>query len=429
MLKITTTPNYFNSEDIWIKNKDNTFFKSIDQMKSYQKDRLKYLLNFYNTRIPDSFTSELPILKNQENTMRFARSGTTSINKNRHYFYSSKEYPQVEKHHIWKLEKLHRLESPGNIVWLAPTDYKLIGGHKKSRIYGPEKYLSCGLQNDVFLLLYNHYFDVDDWKYNLDLCKSYNPKYIRASPSVVESIHYLLGDSIKFNCPIVLSEETLNENIRNIAKNIFSKVIDKMLCWDGGLGWVECPYGIKHIYDEFCIVEQLETRQLATTDLNNMAMPFLRYLNGDSGEISTIKCDCGICGNYFKTFDGKTIQSLYANDKLIPGRFLSEKFSVFLRTGKEFSEEINSFSFPNMIYRIKQNKDLSVDFIYCSEIELSELEKNGINVFMNKIIWQNHMPKNVRFKKEDMQSFCYKETRRSKSLFIESDYLRGIKNA
>lgn len=163
-----------------------------------------------------------------------------------------------------------------------------------------------------------------------------------------------------------------------MAEEIFTKVIDKCMCWDGGLGWFECAYQTKHIYDEFCLIEELEEQTLAVTDLQNLSTPFFRYLNGDKGSIGQIDCPCGLSGNYFKEFYGKVIEAIYINEKEspLPGRYISEKLSGFFRLGSDYNyfkdnalieNDLSPFKetieFPKkIVYRIKQTEELEINF-------------------------------------------------------------------
>lgn len=417
--------NFFSDEKIWLKNRDKTFFKSIEEAEEYQKNRL-YFLGFDSKKKP---FSKIPALnKNVENiTMR--RSGTTSVSSNREYSYSIPEYGLVEQHHIWKLEKSNNLSEPGDVVWICSIDEKSI----IPKLYGPVNSLNLGKHNNCYVAYHNNVFGKLEWRQILKLIKNLNPKFVRTSPSTIQIIYYLFQKEFYFDCPVILSEETLHDHTKEMAKLIFKDVIDKMVSWDGCLGWFECQFKTKHIYDEFCYVEQLPDKTLISTDLNNRAMNFHKYMNGDKGVIEKKVCECGLAGTYFKEFNGKTIESLYVgNDikEIISGRFISERLSMLIRTGSEFGDSRKGDSrkvlFPeNFIYRIKQKIDLEIDFIYSSEKELDLDLVLAIKNMLNRIIWNNRNCRKINFIREDFEKFQAKENRRSKSLFIESDFLKN----
>lgn len=419
--------NYFSSENNWLKNRDKTFFYSLEEVEKYKNNKIEFLNKFYCIDVKSFVESDtIPNSKNCEKVKLF-RSGKTSVTSDRSYFYSKKEQEFVEKHHIWKIEKSHNMTHAGSVVWITPRDYET---DKKNRIFGPNKYWSTGCQNDTYEMFYSQTWDADTWRYNLNLAKKLNLKFIRTSPSTIETIYYFLSNEIKFECPVILSEETLQPEVRIMAESMFSKVIDKMVCWDGCIGWFECPYGIKHIYDEFCYLEKINGI-LVSTDLNNFATPFVRYINGDNGDIDYIKCQCGICGSYFKEFYGKNIESLFIEDengsRMLPGRFISEKLSVFLRLGKEWDFDKNKIDFDKkLIYRIKQKEDLSLEFQYSAEKEFSENQKKELVNFLRKTIWKNKNYKNIIIHKKNIDDLIDKKNRRNKSLFIESDYVKNL---
>ncbi|RTK94363.1 MAG: hypothetical protein EKK64_08610 [Neisseriaceae bacterium] len=405
MLKILPNINWFSSEQNWIKNREKSFFKSIEEVEQFHQIALcKKNLNIQ----PSSILPQ----KKEVNSKNIFRSGTTSVSSNREYHYSVPEFDIMNQHHIWKIEKIHNLEEAGNVIWIAASSYDL----KKDSIYGPSNYIATGKQNQTYNLMYNQTYNKKDWQHNLNLSLKYNPKFVRTSPSTIEAIYYYLGKDFKFNCPVILSEETLHDNIREMSDSLFTKTIDKMVGWDGCLGWYECNYKTKHIYDEFCYVEQLENDFLAVTDLHNKSMDFTRYLIGDRGKISKKKCNCGISGYYFKEFEGKTIECILSKDKIIPGRFISEKISVLLRLGYEFlGEEI--IKFDDVVYRIRQLKNRDIEFVYSSEKEFTECQKSKIKEMLKKLTNCE-----VFFTKEDFPCF----QRKKKNLFIESECVRDF---
>lgn len=441
--------DYFSSEEKWLKNKEKTLFKSIEDVEKYQNKRLKFIKQFHANLYCENLQKNPNKLNVKcKNYMQLTRSGTTSLNNNRSYYYSLPEQMIMENHHFWKIEKLHSLLEPGKIIWICPTDPGgadesglVLGNPKRDRIYGPSKKISVGCKNDVYSLYYNAKFKKEHWEHNLNLLYKYSPiKLLRTSPSVIQTIYYYFKDRYKFEFPVVLSEETLHEQVRFMAESIFSKVIDKCVCWDGCLGWFECPCKIKHIYDEFCIIKELNNNVLAVTDLHNLASPFINYINGDRGSVGKIDCDCGLSGFYFKSFEGKIVESIYVKnegkDMYLPGRYISEKLSGFFRLNENYdidgdnaAKDLNFSNFTrnvkipdNFIYRLMQKENLEIDFTYDCDNVLCDLQKKRIIDFLNIIIWQNKDCKKINFIKDS--NIFSKKTSRSKCLCIESDFIK-----
>lgn len=444
MLFSSNIKDYFSSEENWIKKREKTIFKSLEEVEKYQKKRINYLKKYYkiNDQI-NEYTDKIQSNIKKNNCLKMLRSGTTSLNEDRTYYYSMPEQTIMDKHHFWKIEKTHNILEPGDVIWIKPADPnlpdesgKVLGNPKKNRIYGPKKRFSLG-ENNVYELSFNAKFKKDHWMYNLNLAKELNPKLVRTSPSVVQTIYSYFGDEYNFNCPVVLSEESLHQEVRDMAEQMFSKVIDKCMCWDGGLGWFECPHKTKHIYDEFCLVEELEHGVLASTDLQNLSNLFFKYLNGDQGNIRKINCECGLSGNCFEFFQGKIIEAIFIeNEAPIPGRYISEKLSGFFRLGKNYnligdnafidndlSKITTPMQFPEkFVYRIKQQKNLEINFYYNCLGTLSEEHKKSTDDFLKTIIWQNKNCKKINFIRDE--NLFDKKFKRSKSLFIESDFIK-----
>jgi hypothetical protein len=192
----------------------------------------------------------------------------------------------------------------------------------------------------------------------------------------------MLIDFPKFDCPVVMTREILTDNVRRQALSKFPKVIDKMRCWDGGLGFYECPEGRRHIYDEMAIVESVQGR-LVSTDLLNHCQPFLRYWNGDRGTLGRDRCDCGIYGNYLKTFEGRHTSAIRIGNTIFPGSAIIEEIMCMLDSHSfvdpKFNDElllnhpmILSLRAHKMVWTLKQRVDESFVFEYCSFPPLSE---------------------------------------------------------
>jgi hypothetical protein len=349
----------------------------------------------------------------------------------------------MEEHHIWKIETFHELQWPGKIIFVSvhsnpcnsTQDKDIpISMAKECSIYGPHVYPPCGSHNQTYYFYYNSSpsYNPHHWRINLELAASMKPKAFRCSPSTIEAMAYYAPKGMRFDCPVILSEESLTPRVRALALKMFPKVIDKMMCWDGGMGWFECQYERKHVYDEFCFLEEHEGR-LLTTDLNNEAAPFLRYYNRDHGVVRQGLCQCGLYGNYFETFEGKYIESLYVDGKLISGRVISELLSGFFRggtimgglnlAGPQFGEE-------DVFYRIHQYEDATIEFVYSSKKEMSESQRSSLILVLNWLIYgrkENLVP--IQIRRVGDEEFFGKTGQRSKSLAIDSDYLKVVLNS
>jgi len=107
---------------------------------------------------------------------------------------------------------------------------------------------------------------------------------------------YCLDNGIKLKGikSVTPSSENLYDFQRVIMEKAFNcKVFEEYCCNDGGAcGW-ECEKreGIHHAMER-AIIEEVNG-EMIVTDLWNMAMPFIRYRNGDSVKFLHKKCSCG----------------------------------------------------------------------------------------------------------------------------------------
>jgi hypothetical protein len=72
------------------------------------------------------------------------------------------------------------------------------------------------------------------------------------------------------------------------------RVRDWMRCWDGGATFYTCEYGNRHLVDMLAAVAVVDG-QLISSDLFNLAQPFVNYANGDRVTLYTAgHCRCGL---------------------------------------------------------------------------------------------------------------------------------------
>lgn len=102
---------------------------------------------------------------------------------------------------------------------------------------------------------------------------------------------------------IITTSEVLSPDDRAIINKSFrSPVFDEYGCGELGTIAHECPAGKLHTSDENMIVEILdgdrpcrpgEKGEIVVTELNNLALPLVRYRTGDFGSFSEEPCSCG----------------------------------------------------------------------------------------------------------------------------------------
>jgi phenylacetate-CoA ligase len=150
-------------------------------------------------------------------------------------------------------------------------------------------------------------FDENNLNKYTKILTKFNPTYFYGYVSMLtEYAEYFKRKNIKFpiNLKCVIStSEVLTQSHRKCMEEVFNtRVFNEY--GSGELGSVahECEKGSMHIMAENMIVEVLdgervcnpgETGELVITELNNRAMPLIRYRTGDFASLSNEQCSCG----------------------------------------------------------------------------------------------------------------------------------------
>jgi hypothetical protein len=440
---------FFTSAELWRSSRYTLLFRNESQLQRFQTSALRFILKHHNLRhLSDVQPSDrLPTPHPSTGGVILRRSGTTdSRTIQREYLYSWPECPLIEDHHIWRIEESHRLCEPGSVLNIVyhPFPHDQQSRMVKLRhpkvamtydccIYGPYQISSLGSHNQVYFWYFNENTDERIWRYNLALARKMNLKMAQLTPSTLELLSTYADNTLPIPC--IVTGETLYERAR--TNGLFSKLIDKMRCWDGGLSWFECAAGRKHVYDELCYVEN-HSGVMACTDLHNRAMPFIRYVNHDSGTLFCDICNCGVYGNYFAEFQGKEMEAIIVNGKVIPGSVLYNIIGAYLRNGRynfdgsnedikkyRFSQWVvrdNPFDNVRVLWRLHQTSDGNVCFRYFSDIQLNDFQKSCLQDMLDFAIYRHES--RVHIEAESKESFLFRPHARSKSLSVTSDILR-----
>lgn len=203
---------------------------------------------------------------------------------------------------------------------ITPTDMVLTywGGHVIPHGFKDKasKYLSNKLKHTVP-------FDAYDTRPELlDMIvkhlKSGNVTLVRSYPQALYTLALRLRDrGERFNVKAIMTtSEPIMPQHRELFKEIFgAETYDQYGCGEiGGLAY-ECPeHNGLHITEERVVVEQSDTNELIITDLDNYAMPFIRYWNADQAEFSDDECSCGRKSRLIKSVLGRTCDYLIGKD-------------------------------------------------------------------------------------------------------------------
>lgn len=153
-------------------------------------------------------------------------------------------------------------------------------------------------------------------------------KVLRGYPS---SVRALADYILKTECPIpklkfiLTASEVLTADDRNVIEKAFNcKVSNHYGLAEGIVMMGDCEYhNGMHNYDEYGYLELLDTdktniKQIIGTNLNNYAMPLLRYQTNDLAEYDNHKCGCGKNSIVINNIIGRSNSVIKLADRLIP---------------------------------------------------------------------------------------------------------------
>lgn len=205
------------------------------------------------------------------------------------------------------------------------------------------------LKNRMILSAYD--LTEQDVAQYIRLLNRYQPEYLYGYASALSTFADLLApfaDALRLRHlkAVVSTSETLYDHQRQRLQEVFgSPVLNEYGARDAGILGYECPCGHLHLSAENCILEVVDpvtfepvlpgqSGLVVTTDLNNLAMPRLRYLLGDTATLSPeTGCPCGVTLPVIRSLDGREDAIFQLPDgKLVHGNFvnqLSRKYDSF----------------------------------------------------------------------------------------------------
>ncbi len=214
------------------------------------------------------------------------------------------------------------------------------------------------------------------------------PKIIHGYLSAILQLsYYLEKNNINGIRPEVIlpTTETLLPPYRKYIEKTFSaKVYDQYGCGECGSIAFECPEqnGL-HVAMEHCIIEIINKDSsgfgdVVVTDLDNLAMPFIRYKNGDRAKLISEKCECGRSSERLVSILGRDIDTIIINNG-------SKVHGVF------FTDIMGEFNFfeNRLIKRFQAFQDNPGDLIFkiegtrLSEVNHKKLFKTFQKFFNN----------------------------------------------
>ena len=156
--------------------------------------------------------------------------------------------------------------------------------------------------------------------------------------AILQLARYIDDNSLVHVSPRVLSStaETLLPHHREYLKKVFgAPIYDQYGCGELSAISYECPmHNGLHINQEHMICEVLDDNnnnvfdqkgKVVGTDLDNYAMPFIRYENGDIASLYSSVCSCGVNQPLMSSVDGRSADTItLSSGSSVHGVFLTD---------------------------------------------------------------------------------------------------------
>lgn len=219
-------------------------------------------------------------------------------------------------------------------------------GDKQARFWGTPQNsardkIRAGLIDFVCNRLRIAAFGVDSnhWDDALNKIKQFKPDYFYGYVSMIKEFAQHIDEKRKVGVvrpkAIVTTAEVLEKEDRDFISNIFdAPVFNEYGCGEVNTIAHECQLGKLHVNAENLIVEIVNELgipvppgnegEIVVTDLNNAAMPLIRYRLADWGSLSTEACPCGRSLPVIRNIYGRAYDSLLnSKGKKFHGSFCS----------------------------------------------------------------------------------------------------------
>ncbi len=194
-----------------------------------------------------------------------------------------------------------------------------------------------------------------------------------------------MGLSVNLNSISVSAEQLFDYYRSDIKLCLGNNLYDQYGCGETNSIAFECNrhVGLHHAF-EHSILEVVdhqnnpsETGHIVITNLDNYAMPLIRYRNGDLATLNNAECTCGRNSQLIKKIEGRTYDFIKGlNGKIAHGGFFDD---VLLESG--FTKKYNI----KEIRIIQTNVDeLTIEYI--SDDQVTDESKNNVIAMYQKFL-------------------------------------------
>ena len=147
-------------------------------------------------------------------------------------------------------------------------------------------------------------FDEKKVKEFMRLFYAFKPDCLRAYPEVLAQIgRFILKNNLKahLKSAIIGGNLLIDQDKEVIEKAFQTKVCESYISTEASLMASDCEHNNLHVYMDNVILETLngyadskrKSGNVVVTNLDNFAMPFIRYETGDIAKLSDKPCKCG----------------------------------------------------------------------------------------------------------------------------------------
>lgn len=388
---------------------------SHEEIKKYQAEKLEKLLlhayqhvPYYHKILPKVGVIDKNGQVKLENFHKIPSLTKEVIRKEKNRLYSKdhiarKSYPnhsggssgepidilQEKKYSDWNIaNKIHYKSFANQYI-----------GDKELRLWGAERDIlksKVDLKQTVVDFVYNRKnlnafrMTISNMRYFVDEINSFKPTWIEAYVQpMYELAKFIEENNLKAYSPkgVLVSAGTLYPHMRETISRVFScKVYNRYGSREVGDIACSCDLGKLHVSEWNNFIEVDSKNKIGNffvTNLNNYAMPIIRYDIGDIGSKIKHRCGCGRSTGLLGTVEGREMSVFKARDgSVIPAEFFIHFVGVVFNDGGIKKFQVIQEGYEQILIKYVSNqKDIKK---LMSKVEESIGEVMGENV---KISW------------------------------------------
>lgn len=233
----------------------------------------------------------------------------------------------------------------------------------------------------------------DNYREVLEVIDKFQPDWLYIQPYILNKL-IMVYSSLSIRPPksiryIESVGEILLEELRIRAQDFFGVPIANMYGSEemNGIAY-ECPFHKMHILEDNVFVECLNNGSISMygegesiiSNVNNHAMPVIRYNQGDIIEIENeTACSCGECSRTIKVVKGRKLESISVSEDIEINSFML--MEVIAEVNNQYKDMISGYT-----YVYHKLTDRLECFIELKNIKwLDSIKKSIIDVFFSKV--------------------------------------------